>query len=404
MLKVITGIALLLCIALIGYRRTFTSFSLPAGARLIFLTGTEFILVGAALGSGMIGLLDSATISSLTPIFCLGLGFIGLIFGIQFEYDKIKLFPDRYILIALIQAVVTVAVVFFPFYFILAYLFDGDRQPILFASLVLAITAGCTAQTSLALLSRESYMAGSKLMELLRFISSFDALLGLTYFGFILCLMHAFSPFGFERGIGFQWLAVSLAMGVVMGFILHLLTQVNCSDKELLIFVFGLIVFSGGISLYFRLSPLFINMVIGITAANLPGSKERIFNLLARMEKPIYIIFLILAGAIWHLGSPWAIMLSIIYVALRCAGKILGGFLASGTVPKQSRPSPWLGLGLISQGGIVIAMVMSYYQLSGSIVTDVVVTIVLVSVILNELAGPSLAGNLLKRAAGANNE
>ena len=43
-------------------------------------------------------------------------------------------------------------------------------------------------------------------------------------------------------------------------------------------------------------------------------------------------------------------------------------------------------------------MVMDYYQLSSGPVTDVVVTIVLIAVILNELAGPSLTMTLLRRA------
>ena len=62
MLKVTIGVALLLVIALLGYRRTFTRLRFPIGARLIFLTGTEFILVGVALGDKLIGLLDEQTI------------------------------------------------------------------------------------------------------------------------------------------------------------------------------------------------------------------------------------------------------------------------------------------------------------------------------------------------------
>jgi len=153
-LKVAIGVALLLIIALIGYRRTFTRLQLPRGARLIFLTGTEFILVGVALGDQLIGLLDEQTIRSLTPLFSLGLGVIGLIFGIQLELDKILRFPARYIAMTLIQATCTMAVVFWPFYFILKGLFGDDPQALLPAPLVLAATAPCTAPTALALTHR----------------------------------------------------------------------------------------------------------------------------------------------------------------------------------------------------------------------------------------------------------
>ena len=47
---------------------------------------------------------------------------------------------------------------------------------------------------------------------------------------------------------------------------------------------------------------------------------------------------------------------------------------------------------------MAIAMVMNYYQLSSVPVTEVVVTAVLIAVIINELAGPSLAKFVLSRA------
>jgi hypothetical protein len=132
--------------------------------------------------------------------------------------------------------------------------------------------------------------------------------------------------------------------------------------------------------------------------ANLPGSKNGIFNLLASLEKPFYIVFLILAGAIWRPGSAWALPLAAPYLGLRLIGKATGGYLAAGAAPDGARPPRVVGLGLISQGGIATAMVMNYYQLSSAEVTEAVVTAVLVAVILNELASPSLARVVLSRA------
>ena len=398
MLKVTIGVALLLIIALIGYRRSFVRLRLPRGARLIFLTGTEFILVGVALGDELIGLLDERTIRSLTPLFGLGLGAIGLIFGIQLELDKIRRFPSRYLSMAVIQAAFTMLVVFSASYFLLDALFGPDGQGILLASLVLGATAACTAQTALALINSEFELRGARVMELLRYISSVDAVVGLAAFGFAICLLPTYPLLGINAGVSLQWFALSLALGTAMGFLLHLLTRVRCSEGELLIFVVGMVVFSGGIALYFRLSPLFINMIMGFLVANLPGSKNRIFNLLVRLEKPFYVVFLILAGAIWRPGSPWALLIAAFYLGLRFLGKVFGGFLAARAAPDDFRPPNGLGLGLISQGGIAIAMVMNYYQLSQADVTGVVVTTVLIAVIFNELASPSLARSVLRKA------
>ena len=398
MLKIIVGVVLLLIIALIGHRRTFTRLRLPTGARLIYLTGTEFILVGVALGDTLIGLLDEQTIRSLTPLFSLGLGVIGLLFGIQLELRKILRFPALYLPMAALQAVLTMFVVSWPSYLIMKQLFAADGPSIMLASLVLGATAACTAQTALALIGREFALRGAPLMDLLRYVSSTDAVVGLVALGFAFCLMHAEPVIGFGAGVSFQWFTLSLGIGVAMGFLLYLLTRIRCREEELLIFVVGLVTFSSGIALYLELSPLFVNAAMGITLANLPGSNDRVFNLLARLERPFYIVFLILAGAIWRPGSPWVLPLAALYLGLRLTGKLAGGCLAARLATDGFRPPLGLGMGLVSQGGIAVAMVMDYYQLGSSELTGVVVAIVLIAVIFNELVSPSLARHVLRTA------
>jgi hypothetical protein len=397
-LKVTVGVALLLFIALVGHRRTFTRLHFPVGARLIYLTGTEFILVGVALGDTLIGLLDEQTVRSLTPLFSLGLGVVGLIFGIQLELDKILRFPARYLSMAAIQALVTLLAVAWPCYVVMRELFGGSGLAVGVASLILGATAACTAQTALALIGKEFDLRGARVMELLRYISSVDAVFGLVVLGFAFCLMHTEPVIRLDAGIPFQWFGLSLGIGAAMGFLLYLLTRVRCREEELLIFVVGMVTFSSGIALYLELSPLFINTTMGLVVANLPGSKNRIFNLLARLEKPFYIVFLVLAGAIWRPGSPWVLPLAALYLSLRLVGKLGGGYLAARAAARDSRPPRGLGFGLVSQGGMAVAMVMNYYQLSSTEMTSAVVTTVLLAVILNELLSPALAKSVLRTA------
>ena len=59
---------LIVLVALLGSRRTFTRVKLPLAARHIYLTGTEYILVGLCLGSQMLGLLDGKALQGLAPL------------------------------------------------------------------------------------------------------------------------------------------------------------------------------------------------------------------------------------------------------------------------------------------------------------------------------------------------
>jgi len=397
LVKITIGVALLLLIALVGYRQTFTRLRLPSGARLVYLTGTEFIAVGFALGGELIGLLDEDTIRRLTPLFSLGLGATGLIFGIQLDLRVLRRFPARFPLIAATQAIVTGIAVFVPFFFILGRLFELESTERWTAAAVLAATAVCTAQTSLALVDREFRLRGAGLIRLLRYVSSLDALVGVTILGLAFAWRHQSALFGFEAVIGLQWFFLSVCIGSAMGFLLRILTMVRCTEEELLIFVLGTVLLSSGISLYFELSPLFVNVLMGIVVANSPGSSERIFTLLARLEKPVYVVFLLLAGAVWQPGVAWGLLLAGVYWLLRISGKVAGGFAAARFDSGEEPSSPGLGFGLVAQGGMAVALVMNYYQLRPGSVTDVVVTIVLVGVIASELVAPTFAVRLLRR-------
>ncbi|MFH2006354.1 MAG: cation:proton antiporter [bacterium] len=398
MVKVIIGAVLLLTIGLAGYRRTFTKLRLPLGARYIYLTGTEFILVGLALGSSFLGLLDESTIRGLTPLYSLGLGFIGLLFGIQLELNKLLRLPRHYFLVVVVQALVTMGVVFLPCWFLLRHVFGAGGGDQLLAAFVLAATASCTGVTTLVLMSREKRLRSTPFLELLRYIASLDAVVGLCAVGIAYGLMHDHTPFGAHFGAGALAIGIALAIGLIMGLLFHVLTQIRCTEEELLIFVMGIILFAGGMAEYLKLSPLFVCMLTGITMANISNARDRIFFVLARLEHPFYVVLLILAGAIWRVDTSWAWIFAALYLALRAAGKVTGGYLAPRAVGVDIAVPRRLGFGLISQGGIAVAIVLNYHLMYPSRYTSVVVTSVLLAVIINELVSPVFIRNLLRRA------
>jgi len=397
LVKVIIGFVLLVIIALFGYRRTFTKVHIPLGARYIYLTGTEFILVGVALGGQFIGVLDAPALRSLTPLYSLCLGFMGLIFGIQLEFNKLKRLPWRYDLIVVIQALVTMAVVFFPCWILMKYVFGTEGHPQVLGAFVLAATASCTGLTTLALLSRDLKLRKTPFIELLQYISSLDAIVGLVGVGIAFSLMHTHSPFGSHAGAGILAVGISFAIGLTTGFLLHLITQHHCSEEELGVFIIGMVLFAAGLAEYFMLSPLFVCLVTGIVMANVKGAKDRVFYLLARLEHPFYLIMLILAGAIWNVATPWAWVFAALYLGLRFAGKVMGGYLAVRSVGAHIRAPGRLGLGLMSQGGMAVAMVINFNQIHPTEYSGLVVTAVLSAVIVNELISPTLIRSVLLR-------
>jgi len=138
----------------------------------------------------------------------------------------------------------------------------------------------------------------------------------------------------------------------------------------------------------------------GLVVANVQSQKDRIIRALVRLEQPLYLLLLLLGGArIDHnVALGVTLLWSLAYVGLRLAGKLLGGLTASLLLRSPERLPPGTGLGLVSQGGIVVAMVVSLHQAFAGPAADTILVMVLLAVLINELASPALVRRLLQGA------
>ena len=85
------------------------------------------------------------------------------------------------------------------------------------------------------------------------------------------------------------------------------------------------------------------------------------------------------------------------YFVLRLLGKVVGVRAATLAFKPQYPVPGRLGLGLISEGGLGIAIIVSYRLLHTSVVSDALVTIIIISVLIGEVIGPRLILELFKR-------
>jgi hypothetical protein len=138
--------------------------------------------------------------------------------------------------------------------------------------------------------------------------------------------------------------------------------------------------------------------------ANLSPDPDRVFRVLQEWEKPIYVVFLILAGALLEFPTFWVLPLAVFYAIVRAGGKLLGG-VAMARIVRLPFPVPKrVGLGLLPQGGISLAMaisgVLTYagLTLEGIDGADFLFAVVVLGVILSELSGPFLTQRTLERA------
>ena len=182
-MKITFALLIIILITFSWYHLTFRKFRLPLFARQFYLTGTEFLFLGLLLGPQFLNLIDTETQKGLAPLSALLLGWLGLIFGFQFEITKLKCFPPEYLIVAIMGGFVTLALVFAAVCLALSLCITIANPMKIVLSLTLAATAACTAQTGLALMAPDCIVRGRNMLRLLIYISSIDGISALLVFG-----------------------------------------------------------------------------------------------------------------------------------------------------------------------------------------------------------------------------
>ena len=98
----------------------------------------------------------------------------------------------------------------------------------------------------------------------------------------------------------------------------------------------------------------------GVILANFPGSfQPRLLEMLSRLERPIYLLALVVVGALWNVDDWRGWLLMPVYMAARLGGKWLAAALAarSQDLPITAEESRALAVSPI--GPLAIAIVVN---------------------------------------------
>ena len=217
----LVGVLILVLLGLLGARFSFDPARAPLGPRLLLSTGSHFLLLGLLLGP-LLGFLSVDVIDQLQPFMALGLGWIGLLFGLQLDRRQLRQFPPAFLLFTVLQALVTFGLFWALGW--LAFRATGNTDPgANLTLLVAAATAAVSTPAGVALISR-TFMVQGRLAQLLFYVASLDALVGILALQLTYSIYHPSSAAvaGFGWGI---WLGIALAAGIIFGVFFLWLTR-----------------------------------------------------------------------------------------------------------------------------------------------------------------------------------
>jgi hypothetical protein len=197
-------------------------------------------------------------------------------------------------------------------------------------------------------------------------------------------------------------LFLSVLIGFVGGLALHLMIRKKYKLNEILIISVSSIFLCTAFAIVFHLSPLIANMVFGAVLVNLSNKNKKVFSVLEPVTPPLFALFFILAGMelnVSVLSEGMVVLYGLIYIITRFGGKLTGVYFASKITKAPAEVKKYLGLCLFPQAGVAIGLVLfvetsPVLAQAGPLVReslDLILNIVLVSVFINELVGPSIS-------------
>jgi Kef-type K+ transport system membrane component KefB len=353
-----------------------------------------FVIAGIILGPSCLKLLSSQDLSSLGIIAEIAVAIVAFKIGSEFVVRDMKKLGKSFVVITFSEVFGTILVVFATMYFLF-------KQDFAF-SLVMASIAAATAPAATIMVMRQ-YRADGPVTRTLLPVIALDGVLGVLLFGIAISITRVVA-LGAEVSV---WQTVgrpvieifgSLALGAVFGLALTFFGQKAGDSDELLVTTIAMILASTAVAKVLTLSPLLTNIMMGAVLVNLTQNSNRIFFSLNHFTPPIYLLFFTLAGARFDLRVLLqAALLGLGYLLARAFGKIFGAWLGSKAVKAEPAVQKHLGVALLPQGGLSIALAILVLQHQPDISMDVI-AIIVVSVLLYEIVGTNIAKMAIQKA------
>jgi len=349
-----------------------------------------YFLVGLLLGPSFSEILTRDAVSALEVFSEIALGLILFQIGSIFEFGNLRKVGRQTLLITgYVMAGTSLTV------FLTLLLLNGSWQ----VALLLGVIAIEISPIATILVLREANSEGP-LTETIYNILAVNNVGCLIAFGVATFLVRLFETDGNPQPLAslllnetyylFWGIAGSICLGVISGYILAIWGKRVEEHGEVLILVLGMILIVVGASHWLGLSSLITTMALGATLINLAKESKHLFDILGRTDPPLYAIFFVLAGADLRLSSLMVIGVSGIgYTVARVIGKIAGAFYGARTLKYPEPVSKYLGMTLVPHAGVAIGLALQVRSIFPKY-AEVISTIILGSVLINEIVGPIL--------------
>ncbi len=377
---------------------------------------TAYLVTGVLIGPCCLGLagirgLGFQTfeqVESLSVINDVALGFIAFAIGHEFRLSALRQTGKQATIIGILQAVITT---FFVDIALVGFHILRPDMLSLGAAVTLGAIAAATAPAATLMVVRQ-YKAKGPVTDVLLPVVALDDAVGLVIFAV---------SFGIAQSMeaGTTNLAaliveplgevvLSLILGGVTGVLLTIAERYFHSHRNRNALIVGSVILTVALSqltfqagpFHFGFSSLLVCMMLGTVFCNFCPLSEELMLAADRWSGPALTLFFVLSGAELQFqvfSSISVILIGVIFILARSLGKYLGARWSSTLARSPETVRKYLGITLLPQAGVALGMCTTAARtLAGD--GMLIRNIILFSVLVYELIGPSLTKMALTRA------
>ena len=378
---------------------------------------TAYLVAGVLIGPCVLGSLGIPglgfntfeQVDSLSMISDVALGFIAFAIGHEFRLSALKQTGKQATIIGIFQA--SVATIFVDIALISLHFIMPDLL-----SLPVAITLGAIAAATApaaTLMVVRQYKAKGPVTDVLLPVVALDDAVGLVIFavsfGIAQSLKNGTTHIAALILEPLMEVVLSLVFGGLVGLLLTWLERFFHSRRNRNSLIVGSIVLTVAVSqlkipvgsFTFGFSSLLVCMMLGTVFCNFCPLSEELMERADRWSGPAITLFFVLSGSALQFGvfgDGSVILIGLVYIVARSMGKYLGAGWSSAMVHSPEPVRKYLGITLLPQAGVALGMCATAYRVLGGIEGTLIRSIVLFSVLIYELFGPSLTKIALTKA------
>ena len=365
---------------------------------------TAYLVAGLLLGPYCIGALHLPGFSAPQQVAALdlfsqvALGFIAFTIGNEFRLEQLRHMGRQAITIGILQAVATTALV--DIALVVLHLINPALISVS-SAITLGAIAAATAPAATLMVVRQ-YKADGPLTKLLLLVVAIDDAVGLVLFSASFGVASAL-----ESGTislvsilvePLTEIVLSLLLGALAGWVLFRVEKYFHSRSKRLSISIGFVLLTvglsmaefeaGGIQIGFSL--LLVCMMTGTVFCNICDFSEELMGRVDGWTTPLFVLFFVLSGAELNLNilsNPMVLLIGLVYIVSRSLGKYAGAYGSCALTHCSDHIKKHLGITLLPQAGVALGMALTAQQLADG---EVVRSVVLFSVLVYELVGPTL--------------